>query len=1268
MTSLLLAAALLACVSRRGGLSRDALEGSYARPPAEKLPTVPELLLLRVPPPAQRPSSLVGSPAAIAFAAGADVGADASADAFACLRADARRDYAAIVARCLSFAETHPADARAPAAVRIVTRHLGSLPEAARQALFDRTAPLVTACAASHGSLSCADLALVVDDARRQAAGTEAALAGLKETSPWALRGAAEGPFDNADDSFAGSLDDAAPLRKHPRYRVFDVADRSDSGAGTLVPSYRDTDGWWRVTVRGTSDDTDAILALKAGGPLEVRVDKVPVLVRPRGTLVAELERVPLHLNKGFHTIEILSLETGGGVRVAVVDHRGARALTPVVKQKWGKNAGATRDENDHGAVAALVLPATIDGADADVLSTLLFRHVMARGGVGQTVDDERVLARVLLSQFGWSAPALVAAAQTIEDDALPDRTSAALAAPLWLRVQETWPDHPVALLAQARLAAVARPDDALNAWRAVVAARPDYAIGHRELVNALLEHDVIDEALASANVLLSLGETRENIDASVPALRAAGQMTRALALVEKGNRNSRDERWRQALRAGDTAAVRQSLVARAEDGDDGVTEAALDLVEIDDVKTALRLVDATLLRHPWDRRLLLRRERLAALDGSVGSVARAVDPFSAALTVDLNGLLWREARGEAVPWSNHFARGDAVIAARRATTVEPWPGFASVFLQDDLERRFAEDGTSLVIRHWIAELRSKEALDGFGELHTGDAERLLRLRVVKKDGRILEPERHSNVDDLSLPELAAGDIVEWLSVEADNALVDGSFWETRSLRQSTPAVTRRYVLALPKKLAERVGARIVNENGAPAAVVSHEVVAMAGVSVDVDVYSFELAAPPLLDEPMSVDREEVEPMVGLIANIDDRFFQRLRRGDLAWRTRADPWLRAAAALIAGRGSDEEKLQRIFRFVAEEITAEGSPADAVSVLASGSGQRLPLFVALARAAGLTTSVLALHTPSSVSLAFPNRGSWQGLVVRVATGDPGTDHAAWFADKISLLDRLPPVFAGSLTLNLETGARGKLNDDVIEKTPVTLEVDLALAPKGNLQGHVALRLPAYVGDAIRDGLRAATDAQLSQFLEGALTSSFPGVKATRVTVPGLDDAAGPLAVVAEVDIPAGASGTVRFEHLFASGAGAAFRAGSPLQAILRVADRKRPLRSLPEAERLLLAVHLPPTASFVEVPEAADVIAGPVRLTQTSTVEDGTLVWERSIRRSAARVEVADWPQVRAALAPLLSRADARIAFVAALPTSTPEKAADAKEADVAQTR
>ena len=248
----------------------------------------------------------------------------------------------------------------------------------------------------------------------------------------WAPRGAAEGPFDHADDSFAGAANDAAPLSKHPRYRVFDVADRSDSGAGTLVPSYRDTDGWWRVSVRGTSDDVDVVLAVKAGGPLEVRVDKLPVLVRPRGTLVAELERVPLHLNKGFHTIEILSLETGGGVRVAVVDHRGARALTQVVKQKWGKNAGAAPDENDRGVVAALALPATIDGADADVLATLLFRHVMARGGVGQTVDDERVLARLLLSRFGWSAPALIAAAQTVEDDALPNSTAASLAAPLW--------------------------------------------------------------------------------------------------------------------------------------------------------------------------------------------------------------------------------------------------------------------------------------------------------------------------------------------------------------------------------------------------------------------------------------------------------------------------------------------------------------------------------------------------------------------------------------------------------------------------------------------------------------------------------------------------------------------------------------------------------------------------------------------------------------------------------------------------------------------
>lgn len=1234
---------ITACVARRAGLSRDALESDYEVAAAEVLPTIADLLRARVPLAAVAPvirSDLRGTNAAIAFALGADV----DDDALACVRADVRRDYPAVLQRCLRFAVAHPQDARTPAVIRIVARHLGSLPVAGRAIVLEQTAGLVAACAsarARHGGLSCADLAIIVDDARRAAADDDASRALVASRPLYMQKGSADGPWLDGDEHFSTSPFARVPRKKHAGFRVFDVVDRSDSGAGTLVPSHRGLDGWWRVTVQGESKASDVVLAVKAWGPLEIQVDGVSVLVRENGAVGAELERIPLRLQAGLHTVEVLCFERGSGVSIALVDADGTAALGSSEKQPNARPAGFSRRDDNDGVVQALALAPAADASNADQLVTLIFRHVLARAGHGQTVDDERVLARLLLQHWSWSPPALVIAAQSIEDDALPERFKATLAATVWDRLLTMWPDNPVALLARARLAAEANPEQALPAWRAIVAARPDYAIGHRELIDALLERQVVDEALVSAEALLKLGATADNIAAAIPALRAVGQNSRAARLADQQAQRTTDQRSRRALVKGETASVRAELKNRLIDGDDDLIERWLDLAEGDGVADALRLLDAVIAQHPDDAGLRLRRARLVVLAGGA--------PPSLSGSVDLDALVWREALGLSVPWSARKAKGDEVIAARRRSP-EPWPGFATVFLQDDLERRFAPDGTSLVIRHWIAELRSKEALDAFGELSPSSGERLLRLRVVKSDGRIVEPEHHDNVDDISLPQLAAGDIVEWLSASADSALCGGGFWELRSLVQSTPAVTRSYSVSIPTSLSERLPIALMHTNGAPAPVQTTAI----DDGVETTTSLFTMSGPPLLNEPFTVEDEEAEPEVGIVVNVGDPFFRRSRRGELAGRTRIDPWLKSAALEIAGRGSAPSQLQRIFRFVADKITPQATPVDAIGVLATGTGRRLPLFTALATAAGLDVHVLAVHPPLGVPLPLPHRTSFGSLVVSVVVD--GQVHVAWFDEATALLDRVPASFAGALTLDLATGAKGMLSNDVIDTSATKIQIELTLGDDDVLRGFMALRLPAALAEAVRPSLRQATPEMLAQGLEGALAASFPGVKVERVTLPGLETVGGPLAFVGDIEVPVSSSGTMRFEHLFAGGAAAAFRLGTPLSALVRIADRKRPLRVMPESEELVVRVRLPARASFVELPESADLAAGPVHLKQHASVEDGTLLWERSIQSSTARVSVEEWPAMRAALALMLSRADARVAFVAALPTSSPAAA------------
>jgi hypothetical protein len=1244
------------CPSRRAGVARDVLDTIVVDDTAPAgLPTPGELLRLRVPTPATRPATLTGPPAVVAFANGdVPAGDDDDVRALRCLHADATRDYDALLDACLGLAVARPADPRSVVAVSLLHRHRGSLSLPARQTTLSTLPALVPACAAARAAsatpdASCAELALVVDEARRAIAASIGDRSALDAARPGGdiVTAVAEGPFLHADESFASSPWSARPLQRDARYRVLELEDDD----GTLAPAQRGPSGWWRWTFRVQAERAArGLLALRVAAPCEVRLDGVAVVERPVGATAPEVERIGVAVEAGLHVVEVLARDTGRGVRVSAFADDGTPLLRPAAKQKWSRPA-PSRVVDAGGVAASLALPADPshgDRGDTTHLPTLLLRHAFARTGLGATVDDERVLARRLLDRFGWSPPALVAAAQTIEDDGLPDRVAASLAAPLWAAVLTRWPDHPVAAISAARAASEDRPDEALARYRALVAANPRYPIGRRDLIAALLERRVFDEAGVHAEALLALGETNENIDAAVPALQAIGQLPRAARLAEVRARRALDgSDWQRQLRAGDTAGARERLgrdVAGARS--DEATRALvpwLDLVELVRPDEALVVLERAAREAPHNVEWLLRRARLLArLQGPAAGLRALQDVASA----DARALQLQEAWGGGSPTGRRLARGDDALAARRAAASAPFPGFATVFLIDDVERRFFDDGSCVMVRHWIAELRTKQALDTFGELRVGDDEQLVRLRVVKPDGSVVEPERNSGVSELSLPGLAPGDVVEWLSWGVDECARGGTFWESRSLARAVPAVERTYVLDVPRALTASRRVQILAENGAEPPTTTP--VSLRADDDAVRTVFRAVSSAPLLDEPGAVDAIEFEPQAGIAIDVDDDHFRRRRARELFEPARVDPWLVDAAARIAGAGPPQQRLQRLFHFVANAIVDADAPADAVAALAVGRGRRQVLFHALARAAGLAPRALALHAPLLAERRIPHAGAFP-LTVSVVTID-GVPHVAAVGGALVSLDALPPALAGAETLDLDDGRLGVLDDRHVDRSPTMLDVDLAVvgedAASGALRGTVSLRLPTFVAGTVRPPLRELTESRLAQILEAALSDSLPGVRVTRVSTPGLAVQGRPLAIVLDVEVALDAR-SARLEHLFRHGATAAFGLAEPLGALVGVAERHRPLRVVPDAERLTLTLRLPPRGSFVEVPPDVALTAGPVALEQRAVVEDGVLRWERSLERRAARVAPPAWPEVRAALAPLLAQADARIAFVVA---------------------
>ena len=104
---------------------------------------------------------------------------------------------------------------------------------------------------------------------------------------------------------------------------------------------------------------------------------------------------------------------------------------------------------------------------------------------------------------------------------------------------------------------------------------------------------------------------------------------------------------------------------------------------------------------------------------------------------------------------------GLPIVQAYRAGEHD-YEGVGEVLVLDRSVTRVYPDGSQRHIIHTIAELRSKEAIDRYGEITPNEGSRVLTLHTIKPDGRIFEPESIPEKDGLSLRGLQIGDIVEY--------------------------------------------------------------------------------------------------------------------------------------------------------------------------------------------------------------------------------------------------------------------------------------------------------------------------------------------------------------------------------------------------------------------------------------------------------------------------------------------------------------------------
>jgi len=345
-------------------------------------------------------------------------------------------------------------------------------------------------------------------------------------------------------------------------------------------------------------------------------------------------------------------------------------------------------------------------------------------------------------------------------------------------RLLARWPDSAAAHLLLARLEAEdERLDVALTHLRAALAAAPEHLPAQLALLRHLQARGWEAEVLERAEALAS--RAAEHLEAGL----AAAEAFRALGRVERARRTVDEVEGafpgagvglaaELDADAGDHRARAEALTAMWRHEPERLPvlrEAVAAWRAHGDVERAVALLDALAEARPDDPWAKAERARVALGAGDLVAGERLAAEVAAAhpglaSMASLAAWLAGEPEGFDV-----IDDGEEVVAAWLAGDAEARAavaGFPIVNLLDRQVIAVRADGTTTELAHRVRLVQTRSGADSLGDVRPPQGARILAIRTIKADGRVLWPEITPGKAELSLPELQIGDAVEtaWVS------------------------------------------------------------------------------------------------------------------------------------------------------------------------------------------------------------------------------------------------------------------------------------------------------------------------------------------------------------------------------------------------------------------------------------------------------------------------------------------------------------------------
>jgi tetratricopeptide (TPR) repeat protein len=530
-----------------------------------------------------------------------------------------------------------------------------------------------------------------------------------------------------------------------------------------------------------------------------------------------------------------------------------------------------------------------------------------------------------------------------------------------------------------------------------------------------------------------------------------------------------------------------------------------------DDVEVMTELADLAISEGKLEEALAYRRQILALSPYAVGVEiaiadlqARAGDPEAARRSIDeaLGRVpqsmdLRQIASAVGVPddLAPYRVDGIPIVQAYRAGKHD-YDGVGEVLVLDRSVTRVYPDGSQRHIVHTIAELRSKEAIDQYGEITPREGSRVLTLHTIKPDGRVFEPESIPEKDGLSLRGLQIGDIVEYeYMFERDElgllpGYVDLSTFRFQS--PETPFHISEMIVVAPSTMPLKAELRA----GAPQAKVERR--------GDLTIQHWRVDRSPRLGvEPQMRSSLHEVPNLRVYNDVDTSDWLAALGLRLYTAQRSNLELRQLTRkIVAGQKTPRARLAALHRWVVENIEEVGDlqiPATLTLSVRKGGG--LMLLKSMLREAGLRAELWLARdnfgptlepggNPMFESYDSPYLAVWTGEdePTMVITGSkvlplgyllPGLSGAR--ALRVPLVDEDPP--AGPVQLPLAAPA-------LRDRRSYRMNLELLRDGTGRVEGTIELQ--GMEAAAWRDVLRNLDRDRINDGFERAeLAVLFPG---------------------------------------------------------------------------------------------------------------------------------------------------------------------------------